>query len=154
MTNYQKGKIYKIVSNQTNKVYIGSTTIRLCERLNQHNNEKKKVQNNITSPKCSAHQITIYPDAKLELIELYPCASRAELREREQYWIDQTDNCINIKKAYVGLDRKAYKQEYDRQRQQSALPIDCVCGGKYKLRRKNEHESTKLHKMYLNNKKI
>ena len=35
--DYQNGKIYKIVSNQTDKIYIGSTACpRLCTRLAQH----------------------------------------------------------------------------------------------------------------------
>ena len=33
MPDYQKGKIYKIISNETDDVYIGSTTQSLSLRL-------------------------------------------------------------------------------------------------------------------------
>mmetsp|Transcript_32665 Transcript_32665/g.38319 ORF Transcript_32665/g.38319 Transcript_32665/m.38319 type:complete len:103 (+) Transcript_32665:95-403(+) len=36
MVNYKNGKIYKIVCNETNEIYIGSTTQTLTDRLCQH----------------------------------------------------------------------------------------------------------------------
>lgn len=36
MPDYSKGKIYKLCSNQTDNVYIGSTTQELSFRLSDH----------------------------------------------------------------------------------------------------------------------
>ena len=37
MVNYSLGKIYKIVSDLTDKIYIGSTCLeKLCMRLSKH----------------------------------------------------------------------------------------------------------------------
>ena len=36
MVNYSNGKIYKIVSNNTDKIYIGSTTVKLAVRKARH----------------------------------------------------------------------------------------------------------------------
>jgi predicted GIY-YIG superfamily endonuclease len=36
MPNYQDGKIYKIVDNTNGDIYIGSSTIRLSARLQNH----------------------------------------------------------------------------------------------------------------------
>ena len=41
-TKYQKGKIYKILNNKTDKIYIGSTTSALSQRLAQHKVKHKK----------------------------------------------------------------------------------------------------------------
>ena len=39
MPNYQESKIYKLVSNISDDIYIGSTVNRLSHRLNQHKNK-------------------------------------------------------------------------------------------------------------------
>ena len=39
--NYSNGKIYKITSNQTDKIYIGSTILSLEKRLVGHKTECK-----------------------------------------------------------------------------------------------------------------
>ncbi len=87
MPDYSKGKIYKIVSNCTNKIYIGSTTLdRLSTRLALHRHHGKNLikYKNITSRK-----ILKYGDAKIILLEKYPCETRDELMAREQYWMDK-----------------------------------------------------------------
>ena len=46
MSSYQDGKIYKIVSLQTDSVYIGSTTQTLSLRMTQHKNDYRYWLNN------------------------------------------------------------------------------------------------------------
>ena len=41
MIDYKNGKIYKIVSMSTNKIYIGSTCNLLSNRLSQHKTNYK-----------------------------------------------------------------------------------------------------------------
>ena len=44
MVNYDNGKIYKIKSNQTNKIYVGSTTkTYLSQRMDQHRSAVKVI---------------------------------------------------------------------------------------------------------------
>ena len=88
--DYQNGKIYKLVSDKTDDIYIGSTCSRLSDRLTKH-----KTPNN----KTSAKQLFI-DDAKVEiiLIESYPCKSKDELRARERHY-QTTIDCINKNKA-------------------------------------------------------
>ena len=59
---YQEGKIYKIVCNITNEVYIGSTIERLEERLSIHKTAKRK--------NCMSRNIINRGDYKIELISL------------------------------------------------------------------------------------
>lgn len=86
MPNYQLGKIYSIKSPNTNKVYIGSSTVSLEKRFAQH-----KLQNN----SCTSKEIIDARDSYIELLENYPCQSREELNRREGEIIRGTVNCIN-----------------------------------------------------------
>ena len=73
MPNYQKGKIYKLVCNITNKTYIGSTTQILCKRLSSHvMNYKKRV-------KISSKEIIEGGDYSIILIEDYQCDRKEQL---------------------------------------------------------------------------
>lgn len=103
MVNYQNGKIYKIISGQTNRLYIGSTVQPLCKRRTGHITYIKRGRY------ISSEEILQYKDAKFVLIERYPCNSKEELFAREQYWIDQYKAiCCNNRWA-SGKDIARYK---------------------------------------------
>lgn len=97
---YQRGKIYKIISNNTENVYVGSTCEPyLCNRLYGHKSCYKhwlKEQKNYVS----SFELVKFDDAVIVLLESYPCNSKDELRAREQYWIESIPNCINNRVAY------------------------------------------------------
>lgn len=96
MPDYSKGKIYKIISNLTDKAYFGSTTNNyLSNRLAKHMWDFK---NNCH---LTSFEILKFNDAKIILIENFPCSSKDELRQREQFWIDQNkDICINKNNSF------------------------------------------------------
>lgn len=83
---YKDGKIYKIVCNTTDEMYIGSTIKTLKERLTQH-----KVDNN----SCISRNIIVRDNYKIDLIKEYPCNSKYELEEEERKYILE-NKCINI----------------------------------------------------------
>ena len=57
MPDYQLAKIFKIVSNDNEKVYIGSTTLsRLCTRLAKYTNDYKCCKGGIVN----SSWITLY----------------------------------------------------------------------------------------------
>lgn len=94
MPDYSKGKIYKLCSNQTDNVYIGSTTQELDKRLNGHKSDYKKYLDK-TQHYISSIEIVKYDDVYIELIEEYPCESKKELEKQEGQIIKNTTNCIN-----------------------------------------------------------
>lgn len=104
MNKYINGKIYKLIDNTNNNIYIGSTIQTLKKRLNCH----IKHNNNNSSNLCSG-LIIKNGDYQIILIEDYPCNNKRELEFREQYYIDN-NKCINIKNAYT--DQKEYNKEY------------------------------------------
>lgn len=101
---YDNGKIYKITSKQTDKIYIGSTTMTLQKRFNSHKGNKK----------CSSKSILEYDDCIIELIENYPCKNRYDLEQRERHYQEQYANLINIHKAGRRPEEiKEYAKKYN-----------------------------------------
>lgn len=101
MTDYSKGKIYKIVVNNTEdeyRPYIGSTTKEyLSQRFTFHKaNYKSKKKSLYTSAYLLFDKYGI-ENCNIILIENYPCTTKDELRSRERYWFDNIENCNKIK---------------------------------------------------------
>lgn len=109
MPNYQNGKIYALKSHQTENIYIGSTTQKLCQRLGKHRRTYE-----IYGGECSSKEILKYPDYYIELIENCPCNSKEELLAREGYYIRKyKDKCVNI--IVAGRNRKeCYEDNKDK----------------------------------------
>ena len=77
MERYQNSKIYKIVCQETNEVYYGSTIKSLAHRLYQHIADSK------TNSSITSKRIIMRNNYKMELVENFPCETKAELRKRE-----------------------------------------------------------------------
>ena len=118
---YAKGKIYKIVDIGYNECYYGSSYNTLCKRMDGHRKDYKKYKNG------KYHYVTSFSlfdkygveNCKIELVELYPCGSKAELEAREGYYIKE-NVCVNkripcrTKKEY-NEDNKEHLSEKKRQ---------------------------------------
>ena len=80
MPDYQKGQIYKLWSPQgeEDEIYFGSTTDKLYKRKASHKTKYNKCQSKIL----------------IELLEDYPCNSRAELEKKEGEYI-RNNKCLN-----------------------------------------------------------
>jgi len=111
MPDYQNGKIYKIVDNTTNDIYIGSTTKNtLAERMSQHRKEYKLW---LEGAKRHISSFTLFDkygikNCKIYLIESVPCNTKDELTSREGYYI-KTIPCVN--KRIEGRTRKEYIED-------------------------------------------
>ena len=99
MVNYQNGKVYKIINENNEIIYIGSTAQELlCDRYKTH------------KYKAPSHRII--------LIENYACNSKQELYMKEQQIIEEHSDLLNKYKAYQSKEnRKEYKKEYHKQYQ-------------------------------------
>lgn len=107
MPDYQKGKIYKIVSNTVEGVYYGSTADTLWSRFGTHKSDynkwKKGKRGYVTSFKFIEAG-----DAEIILVEKYPCNDKIELKARERYYIENND-CVN--KVIPNRTKKEYYQD-------------------------------------------
>ena len=103
MLDYKNGKIYQVWSPNTDKVYIGSTAQPLHKRFGD---EKKP------SAKETCKQIIASGDARIELIEEYPCANKAELNRREgQVMRDMMREHTCVNRRIEGRTRAEYRDD-------------------------------------------
>jgi hypothetical protein len=156
--NYSKGKIYKIISDKTDNIYIGSTTLKYLSTRLQNHNAKYKSGENVSSKKLFE-----LGNCKIILIENYCCNSKDELTARERYYIEQNKNiCVNIRtpnttveekrqqiKEWIKNNKERCKELNNRNRQKNNLNFECNCGGKYKKYEMNKHLKTNKHIKYI-----
>ena len=88
MSKYQNGKIYKIVNDTLNLTYYGST----CQKYLHSRFYKHKKQDQ----QYSSYKLFEEGEAKIFLVELFPCESKLELEKRERYYIENNE-CVNMK---------------------------------------------------------
>ena len=156
MPDYQLGKIYKIVCNETNQVYIGSTCRPLLsQRLAKHNYSYKYYLKGkyrfITSFKILERN-----NYEIILVELYPCNSKDELSARERYWIENTKNCVNkciptrTKKEYSEANKDKIKETKKQYREANKDKINekilcSVCNSYITRQNISSHNKTNKH---------
>jgi hypothetical protein len=88
------GRIYKISSPQTDKVYIGSTTQSIYRRLQQHKKNYEQHQNG-KYHYVSSFELVKYNDAVIEEIEEIQYVDKTKLYEREKYALEAIQNVVN-----------------------------------------------------------
>ena len=106
-TRYTNGKIYKIINNFNDMVYIGSTCLPLRKRIFNH----KKEQRAGRSPNRHLFQLVSeaengWDDFQIVLIESYPFANKDELfryeeHHRAQFVAVTPELCLNMCRAYA-----------------------------------------------------
>lgn len=158
MPNYKNGKIYKIVSNQTNECYVGSTCIKyLSTRFAKH---KFNYNNKIAEKSL---KILKYNDCKIVLIENYSCNSKDELRMREEYYrklLDTTNErkCIlktDEMRKYKNEKQKIYnKNNKEKLKNWRKQKIICECGTVITKGCYNKHKNRKQHNNFMDGKWI
>ena len=144
MVNYQNGKIYKLWSDQSDMLYIGSTTQPLSQRLGGHKKNIKE-KYNITGADMANHT-----NIKIELIENFPCDSKESLHAREGYYIRLFRNDL-LNKRIPGRTRSEYSYDYykansDTQKQKS---VDYRAANREKISAYNAAYCQKNHEKEL-----
>ena len=93
MPNYQEAKVYKLVSNYTDKIYIGSTTQNLAVKKAGHVRDYKNWLDGIHSYYC-CFEIVKHNDFNIILLLNHPCNNKSELQAKLHEYIINND-CIN-----------------------------------------------------------
>ena len=91
-----EGKIYKICSENGDKVYIGSTIQKLSRRMNKHKSIYKmwKANNTYHTMSCILFDEYGVDKCNIVLLEEFSCETKQELREKEAHYI-KTLKCVN-----------------------------------------------------------
>ena len=147
-----KGKIYKIVDNGYNDMYIGSTTKSLSQRMAQHRYNYKSQQNNITVYKIFDKYGV--ENCKIELIEEFYYINREYLLKKEGEHI-KNNNCIN--KIIHSRTPIEYMKEY-REKNKEKIKDDREINDEYyknymkEYRERNKEKIKEYQKEYRKNK--
>lgn len=130
---YVNGKIYKLVSDKTDDIYIGSTCMTLCKRLYSHK----------CRPTTTTSKLFVHGDIKIVLVENYSCASKDELFRRER-WHIENNICINKYRPIISPEeRREEKKEHTQQYRADNRAVYLEYQRQYRAEKKNvilEHQ--------------
>jgi hypothetical protein len=112
MPDYSLGKIYKIVNDINEDIYIGSTRNSLAKRFGDH---KILAINSIGFLLHMNMKEIGIEHFRIILIEDYPCTNRNELLRREDYHIQQTKPKYNQRINFTNKTEKEYQKEYQKE---------------------------------------
>lgn len=167
-SRYQNGKIYKLVNNVDDNIYIGSTCSPLHQRLSKHKHSSKvhpyrNVYKHINEVGWENTQII--------LIEKYPCNDIDELLQRERYWIDKHKPKLNVvlpkrsnaeyyednKERFIEHNKQYREKTKDEKAKYDKIYYENNKEKKTELSRKyyneNKHEIKETNKIYRENNK-
>jgi hypothetical protein len=143
------GKVYKIIHDQSNICYVGSTFNTLRDRWKNHKERYGQYKNN-KSRNMSIHE---YFDRygiehfKIILIKEYIVVDRGHLEALEQLWINKL-NSINVQSSFNPFKRSS-KMQYQARKEKMNIKCNCECGGTYYARHEKKHKSSFKHKYLL-----
>jgi len=181
MTDYSKGKIYKIepiCEHEEGEIYIGSTIKdTLAQRMSSHR-ANYKIWKSGAIKTAHIRSFDLFDkfgieNCKIYLIELFPCNSRDELNSREGTFI-RTLKCVNKAIAggqdYVEYKRQWYEKNKERNKERNCqlkkvyretnklilnekakVKMQCICGSECRIADKSKHYRTKKHQNYILN---
>jgi group I intron endonuclease len=175
MVNYGNGKIYKIVNNVDDKIYIGSTCSTLAKRKGQHKANLHKYPN----MRSYKHFNEVgWCNIDVILIEAYECKNKDELHKRERHYIDELKPELNKQlptRSRTDSHRdwrlknphksKEYQEKYKKvktpeeiearqqlkeqralaRKQRAKEVITCDCGRTHSRRGKSQHMKSVFH---------
>lgn len=155
MNTTKVGKIYKIIHNQSNDIYIGSTMDSLKYRWQGHKLAYTKYINNNYSPNTIYTNFLKYgiENFKMVLIKEYQVIDRKHLLALETLWQNKL-NPINKRPAFQPLTKQKNKISNKIYREKNMINFKCECGGFISNKQHlNRHKQSNKHIQYtsLNN---
>jgi len=116
--DYQNGRVYQILNNIDNDVYVGSTCSTLTKRLSWHKHRYDRQDKQHVPLYAKMHELG-FDQFYIELVEQYPCNTREELRAREGHYIRERGT---LNKVVAGRTQNQWridnKEKVDEHRRQ------------------------------------
>ena len=120
---YNKGKIYKIINDLTDDVYVGSTINTLSKRMASHRSDSKRTQFIFYEFVASQGG---WDNFHIILVEDFSCERKEQLCQREQYYIDLLCPTLNSHNAH-GLNLEKKKENNTKYCQKNIEKIKKYC---------------------------
>jgi hypothetical protein len=148
------GNIYRLKCLSTNTQYIGSTLRSLRTRLHQHEWFYKHYNQGTRSQFYTSFKILKRDNYIIELIEQVNFDHISELKQREQYYILNSENVVNnnipsrtMKEYYIAKkDKYAERYQLKKNDDRYKKHYNCECGATYTINNKKHHMNTDKHK--------
>lgn len=102
MPDYSNGKIYKLINDELNLTYYGSTTTPLYKRMYSH-------KSYAPHKRYTSHRLFETGNVDIVLVENFSCENKEQLNKRERFYIENND-CVN--KNIPTRTQKEFKQKY------------------------------------------
>lgn len=145
--SYKNGKIYRIWSLKTDKIYIGSTADTLSNRFCNHKGHYKRWLNGGNSYYSSFKLFEEFgvENCKIDLEHVFSCNSKAELCSEEGR-VQRIHKDILVNNNIAGRTFKQYRAD---NKDKATLKNICECGGYYTTQHKSTHLKTKNHQKFI-----
>jgi hypothetical protein len=106
--NFQHGKIYKLVNNVNEEIYVGSTVTTLTKRKHGHKSRPP--------PGVKVLYDAIgWNQLQIILVEEWPCENSDQLRRRERHWYDILTPSLNKNRPWSSdAEKVVQKAEHKR----------------------------------------
>jgi len=157
MDKYENGKIYKIVDNTNNNIYIGHTTEKYLSKRLQHHLYQYKYWKEGKKTYTSSFKIFENNDYRIELLENCNCKDVYELKNRERYYIENND-CVNLSvpnRTKLEWKNQVYKEQQSiNEKAYKLKKVICECGCVVNQGGLLSHKKTKKHINLISNKQI
>ena len=175
MIDYSEAKIYKIIDNTNDNIYIGSTCQKLSQRLSEHVRHFRSYKKDKKVSYVTSFKIIENGDYDIILIKEYPCETKEQLLKKERYYIEKY-KCVNknipgrtmkeyckeyrennkdLIKEYREANKDVMKQYYENNKdlikERITKIYHCICGSEIQLNEKSRHFKTNKHIDFINN---
>ena len=112
MLNYKNSKIYKIVNDENDKFYVGSTTQSLHQRMSNHRRKKD----------CSSILVGDLKQCRIILIEAFECNNKQESLKKERDYFDKyKKEGLNIVNKYRPIRTPEEKKQYENENEKKTI---------------------------------
>ena len=139
--DYKNGKVYKLISDETNFIYVGSTTQQLSKRLYEHKDNAKRGKSKVYETMRDVGIDTF----RIVLINEFPCENKEQLCKEEERCRKEIaqDKLLNTSKCYAnvpfGLPVEEYTKEYKKENKDKILE----CNKEYRKKNKDKIQEYK-----------
>ena len=155
-----KAKIYKIIDNTNDNIYIGSTCRTLKYRLTEHKSAYKRFLKGLHG-NTKSFDIIKNGDCKIELLENCDIKTKQELLARERFYIQNNDSLNKNIPGRYDNGTQQYQREYRdtnkdkikeyrvNNKDKTNEKFECECGGKYTHSHKSTHFKSTKHQEFI-----
>lgn len=176
--DYKNARVYVIRNTKNDKLYIGSTTQSLCQRMNGHRQDAKKHKH---LSLYKAFDELGMQNFYIELLEMYPCENIEQLLKKEgeyirkyktyengynqiisgrtyqEYYQDNKEKILQWNKDYRDQNKnlklnymKVYREiNKETLASKAKVTITCKCGCKIQKCEIARHQRSKKHSKLL-----